>query len=207
MSDSGPGADKPIPGFFSGTSMPTTGWWQSLWPDPANVVAQVGIRTGMTVVDLCCGDGWFTLPISRIASETTAIDIDPAMTASLRSKLVDVRTTRVLTADAYSVANLVPSPVDVVLLANAFHGVPDRRRLLSAIANALRPGGRLVVINWHRLPRAETVVDGVPRGPATDQRFTPEATIAEVAGREFSYVETLSLPPYHYAAIFQRQPA
>jgi ubiquinone/menaquinone biosynthesis C-methylase UbiE len=30
----------------------------------------------MNVVDLCCGDGWFTFPLSKIARRVIAIDID-----------------------------------------------------------------------------------------------------------------------------------
>lgn len=50
-----------LPGFFQGTDMPTAGWWEALWPDPSSVLAAVGLGPGMEVVDLCSGDGWFTL--------------------------------------------------------------------------------------------------------------------------------------------------
>ena len=58
--------DRP-PGFFQGTEMPTAGWWEALWPDPAGVLAAVGLRPGMNVIDLCSGDGWFTLQIAKVA--------------------------------------------------------------------------------------------------------------------------------------------
>ena len=57
--------------------MPTAGWWEALWPDPAGVLKAVGLESGISVVDLCSGDGWFTLQIARLAREVTAIDIDP----------------------------------------------------------------------------------------------------------------------------------
>ena len=44
--------DKPA-GFFEGTGMPDPGWWEALWPDPAKVLTDVGVTTGMDVVDLC----------------------------------------------------------------------------------------------------------------------------------------------------------
>jgi hypothetical protein len=43
------------PGFFEGTEMPTAGWWEALWPDPAGVLAATGLTPGMDVVDLCSG--------------------------------------------------------------------------------------------------------------------------------------------------------
>ena len=68
-------ADRP-PGFFEGTGMPDPGWWEALWPDPAGVLRAVGVKPGMDVVDLCCGDGWFTLPLAGNARSVIAIDID-----------------------------------------------------------------------------------------------------------------------------------
>ena len=57
--------------------MLTAGWWDALWPDPAGVLAAVGVRSGMDVIDLCSGDGWFTLQIAKLARQVSAIDIDP----------------------------------------------------------------------------------------------------------------------------------
>src|SRR5437764_15036046 len=34
------------PGFFEGTGMPDPGWWEALWPDPAGVLAKVGLKPG-----------------------------------------------------------------------------------------------------------------------------------------------------------------
>jgi len=65
-----------------------------------------------------------------------------------------------------------------VLIANTFHGVPDKPPL--AVEVALRPGGTFVIINWHRLPGEESTVLGKPRGPATDMRMQPAAVAAAV---------------------------
>jgi SAM-dependent methyltransferase len=68
-----------IVGFFPATTMPDADWWQALWPDPVTVLVEMGVRPGMVVVDLCCGDGLFTAPLARIVDSVYAIDIDPAM--------------------------------------------------------------------------------------------------------------------------------
>ena len=77
--------DKP-PGFFEGTEMPTAGWWEALWPDPAGVLAAVGIRPGMDVIDLCSGDGWFTLQIAKIARRVVDANFEHARTAWARRR-------------------------------------------------------------------------------------------------------------------------
>jgi len=30
-------------GFFEGTEMPTAGWWEALWPDPASVLVRIAL--------------------------------------------------------------------------------------------------------------------------------------------------------------------
>jgi len=195
-----------LPGFFAGTEMPVEEWWQALWPDPAGVLAAVGLRPDTDVIDLCAGDGWFTLPIARIARCVIAIDIDDAMIAAARGRLAAAAVTncRLVQGDAYALARLAPRPVDFVFMANAFHGVPDKPRLARAVRETLTPGGRFAVVNWHRRPREETVVLGEPRGPPSELRITPEETIGAVEGGGLRLIELVQVPPYHYAIVSER---
>jgi len=197
-------ADRPQ-GFFEGTEMPTTGWWEALWPAPADVLVKAGLRPGMDAIDLCSGDGWFTLQIARVARHVTAIDIDPHILDVARHRLGEngVANCVFASGDAYAIAALA-GPADFVFMANAFHGVPDRPRLASAVRSVLRPGGLFAVVNWHKRPREETIVLGEPRGPATDLRLSPEETIAAVESGGLTWVTTVDVPPYHYAAVFRR---
>jgi SAM-dependent methyltransferase len=194
------------PGFFEATEMPNAGWWEALWPDPTGVLAAVGIKPGTEVVDLCSGDGWFTLPIARTAKHVTAIDIDPALLDVTRHRLGENGVTNcdLVTGDAYDLCKLWPRPVDFVFLANAFHGVPDKERLARAVHDALKPAGRFAVVNWYPRPRDETTVLGEPRGPRTELRMPPEQTIKTVEAGGLKFVRLVEVPPYHYAAVFER---
>jgi SAM-dependent methyltransferase len=198
-----------LPGFFEGTEMPTAGWWEALWPDPAGVLAAVGIRAGMEVIDLCSGDGWFTLQIARIARRVVAIDIDRALLDVARIRLTEAGVTNCdyVVGDAYEVAALAPRAADFVFMANAFHGVSDRPRLARAVRAALKPGGRFAIVNWHPRPREETTVLGEPRGPRTELRLSPEATIRAVEAGGLDAAGLVEIPPYHYGAIFARSPS
>src|SRR6185437_10576904 len=93
-----------VEGFFIGTEMPNTGWWGDLWPDPANVLQRVGLKADANAVDLWCGDGWFTLPMSRVAAHVNAIDIDPALVEATRQRLRTPFGTRSKTA-GYSLSS------------------------------------------------------------------------------------------------------
>ena len=135
--------------------MPTAGWGDALWPNPAGVLEAVGLRRDMAAIDLCCGDGWFTLPMSKVAASVVAIDIDRNMLEAARDRLAAAGATNCefVEGDAYELARHMRGPADFVLMANAFHGVPDQPRLADAIAKALKPAGRLAVVNWHQRRR------------------------------------------------------
>ena len=195
-------------GFFQGTEMPTAGWWEALWPDPAGVLSTVGLRPGMDVIDLCSGDGWFTLQMAKVARHVSAIDIDPNLLEVARHRLLEsgVTNCRFIAGDAYDIAKLT-APADFVFMANAFHGVPDHARLAQAVKNAMKADGNFVVVNWHQRPREDTPILGEPRGPKTELRMSPEETIKSVEGCGLKFIKIVEVPPYHYGVVFRHSDA
>ena len=194
-----------IPGFFQGTEMPTAGWWEALWPDPSGVLATVGLKAGMDVIDLCSGDGWFTLQITKIAHHVVAIDIDRNLLEVARHRLNESGVTNCdfVAGDAYELAKLAPRLVDFVFMANAFHGVPDRPRLAQAVHETLKPAGQFAVVKWHKRPREETTILGEPRGPKTELRMSPQQTIEAIEAGGLTFTQLIEVPPYHYGAVFE----
>jgi SAM-dependent methyltransferase len=197
--------DKPL-GFFEGTEMPTAGWWEALWPDPVSVLVKVGIKSDMDVIDLCSGDGWFTLQIAKLARHVVAIDIDPTLLEIAHHRLAEsnVGNYDFVAGDAFDIAQLWPRPVDFVFLANAFHGVPDRPRLARSVKASLKRAGRFAIINWHPWPREKTIVLGEPRGPRTELRMSSDQTIKAVEAGGLKFSQIVEVPPYHYGAVFKR---
>lgn len=198
-------ADRP-PGFFEGTEMPSAGWWEALWPDPAGVLHKLGLRPEMEVIDLCSGDGWFTLQIAKVARHVVAIDIDETLLEVARHRLNESGVTNCtfVAGDAFALSSLWRNPVDFIFMANVFHGVPDRARLSLSVSQALKTSGRFAVVNWHARPREETTVLGEPRGPRSELRISPDQTIADIIEGGLKLVNVLEIPPYHYAVVSKR---
>jgi len=190
--------------LFPATGMPDPDWWTVLWPRPDNVVVLLGMTPGMAVVDLCCGDGLFTVPMASMADEVFAIDLDPKMLdlTSRRLSGTEAAKTKLVVGDAYNMDKLVGCHVDFVLMANTYHGVPDKARLGKAVFATLKQGGLFAVVNWHRHPREETTVLDQPRGPKTELRMTPEDVAKSLAPSGLIPKEVVELPPYHYGAVF-----
>jgi SAM-dependent methyltransferase len=201
--------DTTLPGFFPATAMPDEDWWQTLWPEPKQVIAALGIRSEMEAIDLCCGDGLFTAPLALASRYVIAIDIDRGMLALAKARIAAVGATNceLIEGDAYAVAVLVKRPVDFVLIANTFHGVPDKLGLARSVVAVLKTGARFAIINWHRRPREVTTILGKPRGPKTEMRMEPSDVVAAVEPAGLNLGQVIELPPYHYAAIFVKRSA
>jgi SAM-dependent methyltransferase len=118
--------------------------------------------------DLGAGTGTFTQALTRVldaASTVYAIDVDPRAVRALRelssTKADHVRVIAVkadftrpleLCAEGQGSAQL-----DGILLANALHFVRDAERVLSGLAQQLRPGGRAVVVEYDRREASQWV--------------------------------------------------
>jgi ubiquinone/menaquinone biosynthesis C-methylase UbiE len=163
----------------------------------------MGVEPGVVAIDLCCGDGLFTVPLAHIAMRVYAIDIDPVMLDRARARVAEARADNCefVVADAVAVDAVVPEPVDYVFLANTFHGVPDQLGLARSVTALLKPKGLFGIINWHRRPREETVVLEQPRGPRTEMRIEANDVAAIVKPAGLSLNRTIELPPHHYGAV------
>ena len=106
--------DTTLPGCYPATAMPDPDWWEALWPEPKQVLTALGIRPDMDVVDLCCGDGLFTAPLTLLSRHVIGIDIDPGMLAVAQDKIKAIGATNfeLIEGDAYAIAELVSRPVD-----------------------------------------------------------------------------------------------
>jgi SAM-dependent methyltransferase len=193
--------------LFPATVMPDQNWWHALWPDPDGVVRDLRIESGMTIVDLGCGDGYFTAAIARQIGPGRVIgfDLAPAMLEQEQAACEEMTNCDWLLGDAMELSRLISAPANYVLIANTFHGAPDKTALAREVAAALEADVRFDIVNWYPLPREETTVLGQPRGPSTELSMSPEQTRAVVEPAGFELEALVELPPYHYGAIFRKQ--
>lgn len=107
-----------------------------------------------TWADLGAGSGTFTLALASLlgpSGRVIALDRDASALAELRIAVTQAALDDVVVlqrGDFLKSLNL--PPLDGVLLANALHFVPtsDQRRVLSRIVEVLRPGGRLLIVDY-----------------------------------------------------------
>lgn len=194
---------------FQNTRQPDWDWWGRLWPAPGESLRELGICSGDTVAEIGSGNGYFVLPAARITAPGTlyALDIDESLLRELShiADLQGIENITTLAGDARNLSQHLPEQVDAIVIANTFHGIDEPDAFVQQAFEALRSGGRFIIINWRDTPREATQIAGEPRGPPTELRLAPEETERMVLdAAEFVLEGTVDLPPYHYALVFER---
>jgi SAM-dependent methyltransferase len=185
--------------FFPASRMPDRDWWSALWPDPEGVLKKLEVPQGRPAVDLCCGDGHFTASLARLVAPARvyALELDPEILQRARERVAGRGETNCVFVqdDARNLAQHIPAPVGFVLIANTFHGVPEKMDLARLVHKVLEARGTLAIVNWHPMSREQTRVLGQPRGPATEMRMSLEQTRVAVEPAGFEPKRPVELPP------------
>lgn len=167
------------------------------WQKPDQVVAALRLRPGDVACDLGTGPGYFAIRMARAVGPTGrvhAIDVEPRMIEILerRAREAGVSNVQPLLAAEGEVA-LPPEPCDVVLVVNTFHHFPDGVAALRRLATRLRPGGRIVNVDFH---------DGeLPVGPPPDHKVSRAAFLAAAAEAGLAVEEEHGFLPYQYLVV------
>ncbi len=105
------------------------------------LISLLDIRSGMTCLDLGCGNGALTKKLSDAGLDAFGIDGSPAQIEAAKAAHPDLRF-----AVGDATAFKLDAPVDVVFSNAVFHWIDRDRQadMLSCVFNALRPGGQLV---------------------------------------------------------------
>ena len=113
------------------------------------IASAVG-ESGGVWADFGAGTGTFTRALRSLllpGSRIYAVDNDRAAIAALRKVGDDVTP---IQADFTEAIDLPEAPLDGILLANALHFVPDAGGALGQLVKLLKPGGRVVIVEYDR---------------------------------------------------------
>lgn len=193
---------------LTATSMPDHDWWESLWSHPQATLQALGLKPGMSVLDLGCGYGHFTIAAAEMVYPALVVgaDVDgPILLEAQAAARLD--NCLWLNQDLLSLSQRVFNKFDYVMMHSTFHGLASPVNFVANIVDLLNPGGCFSVINWLPISREDTIWMGKPRGPKTELRLSEEQflTIVQTANSSLAVTQRLLLPPYHYGVTLQLQ--
>jgi SAM-dependent methyltransferase len=139
------------------------GWQAAEWlersereieEEPDRALDALGRLVGATVADVGAGSGYFTVRLAaRVGpnGRVYASDLQPEML-----RLLGVRLTRERVANVTVVQGRVDDPglptssLDLALMVDVYHEFSEPQKMLRGLRRALKPGGRLVLLEYRK---------------------------------------------------------
>ena len=167
---------------------------------PDELVEELGLQPGQTVIDLGCGDGLFFGPLSRVVGEegtVIGLDIEEEMVKVARETVEKENLGNVQVQHCSD--DSLPLPEDSsdgALLVNSLHEMASPEQTLAELRRILRDGATVLVYDRHR---EETG----PEGPPIHHLVSEEQAVNYFNEAGFASVRTIDWDPDMYTMVFQ----
>jgi len=169
--------------------------------DPKNNVLQIGLKEGMRVGDLGAGAGHSTIVAAHVVGETGhvyAVDIQQDVLKRVRDTAIEqgLRNVSTIWGDFEKLGGttLKDHALDAVILSNTLFQLEHREGALTEIRRILKPGGRLLVVDW------AGAYNGM--GPAPDHVVPEHAAEELFITGGFHKMKAFRAGPHHYSILF-----
>ena len=142
------------------------------------VVAGFGIKAGMKVLDLGCGDGTTALPAARLGADVLGVDIATNLVdaGNRRAQAEGLTNCRFQHGDATDLSGLADRSFDLVVSIFGAMFAPKPFDVAKEMVRVTRPGGRIVMGNW--IPGDPTLVAQILKISSSYSPPPPEGFIS-----------------------------
>jgi ubiquinone/menaquinone biosynthesis C-methylase UbiE len=162
------------------------------WQKPDEVIQALDFRPGESVADIGAGTGYFSRRFARHAAKVYAVDIDASLLERAR-KNAPPNVEFILAAP--DDPKLPERSVDTIFFCNVLHHIENRPAYYAKLKRALKPGGRIVNIDFHKRP--------LPVGPPVDHKLSEEQVVEEFQAAGFELNRSFDFLPYQYFLVFE----
>jgi len=170
------------------------------WQRPEAVIEKINLRGDERIADVGAGSGYFTF---RFASKVPrgkvyAIDVKPEMLRHIHHKSLSKKITNIeIMLAAYNDPK-VPLDSDVVFICDVLHHVDERSRWVKNLYAEMKPGARLIVVEFKEGP--------LPEGPPEQMKLSPEEIRSDFVRAGFTRISMDSLLlPYQNIYLFVKR--
>ena len=164
------------------------------WQRVDDVFGAMGVKPGAVVADLGAGDGFVTVRLAKAVGEqgkVYAVDISADVLRRLRARVAGDNLSQVAVIEgAADDPKLPEGALDAVLIVNAYHEMTAHQNILAKVKSALKPDGRLVIVEPIADARREKSRDEQTRNHEIAIQFVQQET------KEAGFVQVSMQDPF-----------
>lgn len=175
-----------------------------MFADPEQNVKQFNLTEGMHVADLGAGTGFYSIAAARAvqpSGKVYAVEVQKEMLAHIQNEAAKahVSNIEILWGNIERVGGtkLADASMDAVIVSNVLFQVEDRKNFVQEVSRILKPGGRVLLIDW------SDSFGGMGPAPARLVAKAAAETIFAEAG--FSTEREIASGAHHYGIILKKQ--
>jgi len=165
---------------------------------PHEVLTALGLKSGEIIADIGAGSGYFTFRIAHhlgAKGKVFAVDVSPDMIRHINRRIRDLKTTNVVSVLADPDDPLLAErSINRFFICNVWHHVENPTKHLSMMKKMLRPGGEIVMIDFHKKE--------LPLGPPLEMKIAREDLIKQMETNGFRLSKEHTFLPYQYFLVF-----
>ena len=164
------------------------------WQKPAEVIAALKLAPDAIVADIGSGTGYFAVRLARAVpkGKVYGADVEPDMVRFLNVRAAREGLANLTSHGAGDEGPNLPGQVDLALVVDTYHHIPRRSRYFERLKSALRPGGRIAIIDFR--------LDS-PTGPPAKHRIPPEQVKTEMERAGYRLEDQPDVLPHQYVLL------
>ena len=157
------------------------------WQKPHEVVMALKLRPDEVIADIGAGTGYFTARFARHAAKAYAVDIDSQLLEMAKKDAPpNLEAILALPDDP----KLAPGSVDTIFFCDVLHHIGNRAAYYEKLKLALKPGGRVVVIDFYKTKLAV--------GPPPEMKIDGSEVVREFKSAGFRQTNSWKMLEYQY---------
>lgn len=169
------------------------------WQLPARVIDALALAPTAAVADIGAGTGYFSVRIAKAIPRGTvyAADVEPSMVQYVRKRAASEGLKNIEAVLAGATTPNLPKPVDVALIVDTYHHLPNRPGYFRDLKKSLAPGGRVAIVDFRK---------DAPEGPPPEFRFEAEQIVGEMAQAGYRLDRKHDFLPRQHFLVFRTDP-
>ena len=166
------------------------------------MLANLKLKTGMTVCDMGCGNGFYSLKMARMvgpAGTILGVDVQPEMLKFLRTRMENEGIENITPIlGSFHNPHLPRNTGDMILMVDVYHELSHPEIMLRAMRDSLKPDGQIILLEYREEDKK------VPIKPL--HKMSKSQIIKEYTANGFRIADQFDKLPWQHMMFFEKDP-